>query len=119
MGLGHHGRWGYKALVALHLSLSMLFCPLLLSLSGFFVQQRFDAHASSFRPEMATKCIGTREPTTTAPLFRVAELTSANELLFARMQAFMSLAIMLASERLATYSTDKWSLVCMGAKMGA
>jgi hypothetical protein len=67
---------------------------------------------------MATKGIGTRKATAAAPAVRVFELTFAHELLFARVEAFVTLAVMLASEGFATHAAYKGTLVRMGAKMG-
>ena len=68
---------------------------------------------------MSTESIGTRKTASTSPLFSIAELALADEFLFARMQALMSLAIVLASEGLATNCTNKWPLVGVGTKVGS
>jgi hypothetical protein len=68
---------------------------------------------------VSTKSVGARKSTATSPLFPIAQLSLANELLFARMQALVSLAIVLASEGFAANCTDKGPLVGMSAEMGA
>lgn len=66
---------------------------------------------------MSPQGISTSEPTSTAPLATPGQISPTDEFLLARMESFMSLAIVLASKCLAADGTDERSLVGVGAKM--
>lgn len=66
---------------------------------------------------MTAKGVSTSESPATAPLTADLEVTLANKLLLARMQTLVSFTIMLARKGLATYRTDKWSLISMCSEM--
>lgn len=68
---------------------------------------------------MAPQCIGTSEAAATAPRATGTEFAAADKFLFARVEAFMTFAIVLACEGLATDSADEGSFVGMSAKMRA
>lgn len=74
---------------------------------------------------MATQSIGTRKAAATAPLIgrcvgnTVGERSTTDELLLARVETLVTLAVVLAGKGLAANRADEWPLVCVGAEMGA
>jgi hypothetical protein len=68
---------------------------------------------------VSAKRICTSEPPATAPLSAAGEFTSADEFLFAGVEAFMALAVVLSCESFAADSAYEWSFVCVGAEVRA
>lgn len=66
---------------------------------------------------MASQSIGTCEASAAAPLTTLLQVAFAHELLLARMQTLMPLAVMLARESFPTYCTNERSFIRMSAKM--
>ena len=66
---------------------------------------------------MPAESVGASEPAVAAPVATLLEVALADELLFAGVEAFMALAIVLTRESLATDCAHKRSLVCMRAEM--
>jgi hypothetical protein len=87
------------------------------SFDSLFIHERFDANTAGLAAEVPTKCVSTCKSPAAAPAVGVLELALANELLFTRVQAFMTLAIVLTSKCFATNTADKGALICMGTKM--
>lgn len=83
----------------------------------FFLEQRADADAASFRAEMAAESVGAGEASPAAPVVAVFEVAAADELLLAGVQAFVALAVVLARECLAAHAADEGALVCVRAQM--
>jgi hypothetical protein len=73
----------------------------------------------SFTPEVSAKNIDACETTTTTPVAAIFEATTADKLLFTRVQSLVALAIVLPSKSFTTVAADKWTLVSVGAKMAA
>lgn len=96
--------------------LLLLTIPTTFLLRLFFEQGAY-ADATSFRSEMATKCICTSEPPTATPMTVVLEVTAAHKLLLARMKAFVSFSIVLASECFTANAAHKWTLISVSAQM--
>jgi hypothetical protein len=68
---------------------------------------------------VSAKRICTSEPPATAPLSAARELTSADEFLFAGVEAFVALAVVLSCESFAADCAYEWPFVCVGAEVGA
>jgi hypothetical protein len=68
---------------------------------------------------MSAKSICTGETSPTSPLSAARELASADEFLFAGMQAFVPLAIVLSCKGFAADCAYEWPFVCVGAEVGA
>lgn len=66
---------------------------------------------------MTSKSICTGESSTAAPVVAILEVATADKLLLARMETFMSLAIVLAREGFPTDTADERTLVRMCAQM--
>ena len=78
-----------------------------------FIQQWLDAKSSGFRSEVTAEGIRASEPTTATPLSPTGKITLADKLLFACMQPFVPLAIMLPGKCFAAYCANKWSFIRM------
>ncbi len=68
---------------------------------------------------MTSQRVGAREPSPAAPMPAGPEIALAHKLLFATMQALVSLSIVLPGERLTADRADKGTLVGMSPQMGA
>lgn len=66
---------------------------------------------------MTAQCISTGKSSATAPLTASLEIPLADKSFFPRVQALMSLSIMLSSKRFATNRTHKWTLVCVRSQV--
>lgn len=66
---------------------------------------------------MAAEGIGASEASAAAPLSALLQFTLADELLFARVQAFVALAVVLPREGFVAYGADERSLVGMCPEM--
>lgn len=88
-----------------------LLAPLSLALYHFLVQQRLDADPASLGPEMSSESISTGETPSTTPLPTSLQVALADELLLARVEALVTLAIMLSRKGFATDCANEWSLV--------
>ena len=91
--------------------LGLLFEVEFLPLRRFLVEERFDAHAASFRAEVAAQSVCAGEASSTTPLGAGLESAFADEFLLAGVQAFVAFAVVLAREGFAADGADKWSLV--------
>jgi len=108
---GHLLRHGLQTLLLLGHEQSLAFLRL-------FVEERFDADTARLGAEVPPQCVGTCEPTTAAPRPAVGELTAADELFLAGMEALVAFAVVLASECFAADGADEGALVGVGAEMG-
>ena len=68
---------------------------------------------------MAPQRVGARKAPPTAPRARVGQAALAHELLLARVQALVPLAVVLARESLAAHRTHERPLVSVGAQVRA
>ena len=68
---------------------------------------------------MPAQCVGTRETAAAAPLAALLELSLAHEFLLARVQALVTLSVVLARECLPAHRADERTLISVGAEMGA
>lgn len=66
---------------------------------------------------MATKSISTSEPPAATPVAVVLEIATADKLLFTRMQAFVSLPVVLAGKCFTADTANKWTLIGVSAQM--
>ena len=99
--------------------LLLLLHPAALPLLGLLIEQRLDADAPRLAAEMAAKGVGAGEAAAAAPLGAGLERAATNELLLARVQALVALAVVLARKGLAADGADKGPLVGVGAQVGA
>lgn len=90
-----------------------------LPLHGLLVQQRLDADPPRLAPEVTSQRIGTREASTAAPVATRPEFAFADELLLTAVQAFVTLAVVLARKRLAADVAHKGPLVGVRAQVRA
>jgi hypothetical protein len=88
-----------------------------LSLYQFFVEEWLNADTAGFRPEVSTQSISTREPTPTAPLSCLLQVSFAYEFLLARMQTFMAFPVMLTRKCFPAYCAHEWSFIRVRSKM--
>lgn len=68
---------------------------------------------------MTAQGVGARKPAAAAPLAAGLELALADKLLLARVQALVSLAVVLSGKGLAADGADKGALVGVGSQVGA
>jgi hypothetical protein len=83
----------------------------------FFFEQGADADATGFGTEMSTEGVSSGKSSPAAPVVAVFEVAAAHKLLLARVQAFVSLSVVLAGECFAADAADEWTLVCVGTEM--
>src|SRR5690606_2412241 len=82
-----------------------------LPLQRLLVQQRLDAYAPGLGPEVPPERVGAREPPPAPPLGARLEVALAHELLLARVQALVPLAVVLTRERLAAHRAHEGPLI--------
>lgn len=66
---------------------------------------------------MPSESVGASETAVAAPVSALLEIAFAYELLLAGVQTFVTLAIVLTCESLATDCAHEWSLICMCAEV--
>jgi hypothetical protein len=113
----HHHAWCLHDHALRVRLLHPLLVPLPLALQHFLVKKGFDANTSGFGAEMATQGVGAGEPTAAAPLASALEIALADELLLTRVQAFVALAVMLASKGFPAHRAYEGPLVRVRPEM--
>ena len=97
----------------------MLLVPQPLALDLLLVQERLDADSPRLGAEVAAEGVRAREAASAAPLPALLELALADELLLARVQPLVALAVVLPREGFAADGADEGALVGVSAEMGA
>lgn len=66
---------------------------------------------------MPAESVGASEAAVAAPVAALLEVTLADELLLAGVQAFVTLAVVLTCKSLATDCAHEWSFICVGTEV--
>lgn len=82
-----------------------------------FFEQGADADATGFGTEMSPQGVSSGKSPAAAPVVAVFQIAAADKLLLTRVQAFVSLSIVLTRKCLAAHAADKWTLIRVGTKM--
>lgn len=86
------------------------------SLQHLLIKKRFDTDATGFRLEVSSIRFALREVASTPPLAPGLQVSFADEFLFASMEIFVALAIIVPAKGLAAQSADKRSFVSVCPK---